>query len=128
MRFIGKSKIGKLSARKDKVYAQIRLPSQLADMIGERADIFETEHNGKRAFLLVTDQGVLENNTVLQPGTKVVKHGDENTYFQRLQALELEISELKSVLILNEVSSIHSIKKQKAEGEIRTRVVASTGP
>jgi hypothetical protein len=53
MRFIGTSKIGRLTAKKGKVYPQIRLPSQLADVIGEIADVFETERNGKRAFLLI---------------------------------------------------------------------------
>ncbi len=73
MQFIGKSKIGELSAKKDRVYAQIRPPSQLADMIGEIADIFETEHNGRRAFLLVTDQSVPNDSTVLQPDEKSCK-------------------------------------------------------
>jgi len=59
MRFIGKSKIGRLSAKKGKIYAQIRLPPQLADIIGDIADVFETEHDDKRAFLLVTKQSVL---------------------------------------------------------------------
>ena len=31
-------------------------------------------------------------------------------------------------LILNECDSLHGNQKSKAEGEIRTRVVASTGP
>jgi hypothetical protein len=54
MRFVGKSKIGRLSAKTDKIYPQIRLPPKLADTIGEIADVFETERNGKRAFLIVT--------------------------------------------------------------------------
>ncbi len=73
MRFVGTSKIGRLSAKKGKIYAQIRLPPHLADTIGEIADVFETERNGKRAFLLVTKQSVLDADSVLQPGTKVVK-------------------------------------------------------
>ncbi len=60
MRFVGKSKIGRLSAKKGKIYPQIRLPPHLADTIGEIADVFETERNGKRAFLLVTAKSVLE--------------------------------------------------------------------
>lgn len=62
MRFIGTSKIGRLSAKKGKVYPQIRLPPQLADIIGETADVFETERNGRRAFLLVTKRSVLSND------------------------------------------------------------------
>jgi hypothetical protein len=73
MRFVGKSKIGRLSAKKGKSYAQIRLPPYLADTIGEIADVFETERDGKRAFLLVTKQSVLVNDSVLQPDAEVVK-------------------------------------------------------
>lgn len=64
MRFVGKSKIGRLSAYKGKIYPQIRLPSFLADTIGQVADVFETEHDGKRAFLLVTKQSVLKADSV----------------------------------------------------------------
>jgi hypothetical protein len=77
MRFVGKSKIGRLSAKMGKTYAQIRLPPQCADTIGEIADIFETKHNGKRAFLVVTPNTVLDNNTVLQPSESVVKPCDD---------------------------------------------------
>ena len=73
IQYIGTSKIGRLSAKKDKIYAQIRLPPQLVGTIGQVADIFETKHNGKRAFLLVTNQSMLDDNTVLQFDEKVVK-------------------------------------------------------
>ena len=73
MRFIGKSKIGRLSAKKGKIYPQIRLPPHLADTIGEIADVFETERDGKRALLLITKQSVLDNDSVLQPDSEVVK-------------------------------------------------------
>ncbi len=59
MRFVGKSKISLLSAKKDKICPQIRLSPHLADTIGDIADVFETEFNGKRAFLIVTQQSVL---------------------------------------------------------------------
>jgi len=45
MRFVGKSKIGRLSAKKGKIYPQIRLPAHLGGIIGEVADVFETERN-----------------------------------------------------------------------------------
>jgi hypothetical protein len=61
------------SRKKEKIYPQIRLPPHLFDTIGEIADIFETERNGKRAFLLVTEQPVLDDDMVLQPNEKVVK-------------------------------------------------------
>ena len=95
MRFIGKSKIGRLSAKKGKVYPQIRLPPHLTDTIGEIADVFETELNSKRAFLLVTKQSMLESDKVLQPVKNVVKPDDEKDNNQRFKALESQITELK---------------------------------
>jgi hypothetical protein len=52
MRFIGTSKIGRLSAKEGKIYPQIRLPPHLANAIGEITDVFETERDGKRAFVV----------------------------------------------------------------------------
>ena len=95
MRFIGKSKIGRLSAKKGKIYPQIRLPTHLADTIGEIADVFETERNGKRAFLLVTDLSMLDSDTVLQPSEKVVKPYNKIDNDGRFLALESQINELK---------------------------------
>jgi hypothetical protein len=57
MQYIGKSKIGKLSA-KGIAYPQLRLPQKYSDTIGKIANLFETEHEGKRAFLIVTEQSV----------------------------------------------------------------------
>ena len=44
-----------------------------------------------------------------------------------VQQRESQITELRSLLILNENHSPRENRKQKAEGEIRTRVVVSTG-
>ncbi|MGZ4882013.1 MAG: hypothetical protein ACXV7G_13300, partial [Halobacteriota archaeon] len=52
--------------------------------------------------------------------------GRTPTLENRVSTLESEIAELKSSLLLNEGPKLHKIKKQRAEGEIRTRVVAST--
>ena len=123
MRFVGTSKIGRLSAKKGRIYAQIRLPPPLADMIGDIADVFETERDGKRAFLLVTNQHVLDNNMVLQPGEKVVKPDDEKDNDRRLKALESQISELRFLLLLNESTSFNKNRKEdvlNGLGRIRT--------
>jgi hypothetical protein len=120
MRFIGKSKIGRLSAKKGKIYPQIRLPTHLADTIGETTDVFETERNGKRAFLLVTNQNVLDNDMVLQPNEKVVKLNDEIDTDQRFKVLESQISELKSLLLLNESASFNETDKKGGPDAIRT--------
>jgi hypothetical protein len=112
MRFVGKSKIGRLSAKKGKIYPQIRLPPQLADTIGEIADVFETKRDGKRAFLIVTKQSVLDRDMVLQPDEEVVKIYDEIDHDQRFNALESQISELRLLLLLNESASLHKNKKE----------------
>jgi mRNA-degrading endonuclease RelE of RelBE toxin-antitoxin system len=119
MRFVSKSKIGRLSAKKGKIYAQIRLPPQFADTIGEVADVFETELNAKRAFLLVTKQSVLDDGKVLQHSEKVVKPADEIDNDQRLDALESQIAELKSIILSNESSCPHK-NETNGLGRIRT--------
>jgi len=112
MRSTGTSKIGPLSAKKGKVYPQIRLSPHLADAIGEIADVFETERDRKRAFLLVTKQCVVADDTVLQPNEKVVKPNAEKDNNQRFQELESQIRELRSLLLLNEGDCLHKNKKE----------------
>jgi hypothetical protein len=72
MQHIGKSKIGSLSARKGVKYPQLRLPQQCADVIGDTAEIFETESDGKRAFLIVTDQTMPKDDYVLKQNTDIL--------------------------------------------------------
>ena len=55
MKRVEKSKIGKLSA-KGIEYPPLRLPSQYLNTIGKTAEIYETERDSKRAFLIVTEQ------------------------------------------------------------------------
>jgi hypothetical protein len=114
--YIGKSKIGKLSAKKDKIYAQIRLPPQLIDAIREVADIFEIEHNGKRAFLLVINQSVLDDNMVLQPKTKVVKPYRKNNLEYSFSTLESAIEDVKSLIFQN-----NSLKENKSPKDVKTK-------
>jgi hypothetical protein len=113
MQFLNQVKIGRLSAKKGKIYPQIRLPLELADTIGEIADVFETEQNGTRAFLIVTKQRVANNNTILQPSAKVVKLHKEIDSDKRFKALESQIQELKS-LILENTKLLEHLSKNKA--------------
>src|SRR5665811_92009 len=99
MQLIGKSKIGSLSARKGVSYPQLRLPQQCADVIGHTADIFETESEGKRAFLIVIDQAMSNGDSVLKQREEVLKPLHKNDANARLSALESEISDLKSCLL-----------------------------
>ena len=73
VQYLGKSKIGTLSARKGIRYPQLRLPQQCSDVIGHTADILETESEGKRAFLIVTDQAMSKGDNVLKQNVDVLK-------------------------------------------------------
>ena len=119
MQLIGKSKIGSLSARKGVSYPQLRLPQQCADVIGHTADIFETESEGKRAFLIVIDQAMSNGDSVLKQREEVLKPLHKNDANARLSALESEISDLKSLLLLNESASFHETDKKGGPGGIR---------
>ena len=121
MQHVGKSKIGSLSARKGITYPQLRLPQQCADVIGHTADIFETESEGKRAFLIVIDKAMSNGDSVLKQREEVLKPLHKNDANARLSALESEISDLKSLLLLNESASFHETDKKGGPTEIRTQ-------
>ncbi|MGA3198297.1 MAG: hypothetical protein ABSD89_02710 [Halobacteriota archaeon] len=72
MQYSGKAKIGKLSA-KGFEYPQLRLPKQYSNIIGKTANIYEGEHEGKQAFLIVTERTVPNNDSVLKPSEEVLK-------------------------------------------------------
>ena len=73
MQQIGRSKIGSLSARKGMSYPQLRLPRTCIDAIGKTVNIFETESDGKRAFLMVIEEPMLSGDNVLKRGVDVLK-------------------------------------------------------
>ena len=98
MHYIGSSKIGALSAKRGMKYPQLRLPLEHSDAIGDIASIFETEHDGKRAFLVVTEREVLNVNTVLKQNDQVLKQQSYRGLDQRLSAIESQIAELKSLI------------------------------
>jgi len=98
---IRKSKIGKLSAKGNN-YPQLRLPRRYVNTVGEVADVFETEHEGKQAFLIVTEHSVPKEDTVLKPSEEVLKQRPLESLDQRLSALKSQIAELKSLLLEKE--------------------------
>jgi len=108
MQHIGKSKIGKLSA-KGNDYPQLRLPLQYANTVGEIADVFETEHEGKQAFLIVTEQSVPKEDTVLKPTEEVLKPCADLAWPLRKSFLKM------SIIPRNSQSQTHARKApQKA--------------
>ena len=63
MQLIGKSKIGKLSA-KGIDYPQLRLPKLYHDAAGKTACIYETELEGRQVFLIVTEHSAPKKDMV----------------------------------------------------------------
>ncbi len=113
MQRIGKSKVTKIQPKAGVVYPLIRLPKTYVDKIGKTAEIFETEHNKRRALAITfTEQ---ETSEVIQPDPKVIQPGGSNGMKSRILALEKEVSELKSLLLLNEGSEKLKNKKQTPE-------------
>ena len=112
------NKIGTHSSNPSHKYPIIRLPREFRDLIGKTATIYQTEQAGELAFVITIGESV---------GAICANLEQEETA-KRVDALESQIRELKSLLFSKEGSQEHKIRKSKAEGEIRTRVVASTGP
>jgi hypothetical protein len=121
MHYIGSSKIGPLSAKRGIRYPQLRLPLAHSDAIGDIASIFETEHEGKRAFLIVTEREVLNVNTVLKQNDQVLKPEAEASIEQRLSAIESQIAELKLLLFSTESDAFTKIKNRWARGDSNAR-------
>ncbi|MGZ4934550.1 MAG: hypothetical protein ACXV4C_09350 [Halobacteriota archaeon] len=117
MQYIGKSKVTKLNVKAGAVYPLIRLPKTYVDKIGEVAEIFETQHQDTRA-LFVTFRDHTPSK-VIQPAPKIIQLDSSDSVENRLSALETEISELNSALLLNESNSFHKNRKNSGPGRIR---------
>jgi len=82
MERIGETKIGKLTPKPHLTYPLIRLPPKFADIIGKKAQIFEIEYEGSKAFLIVVAE-------------EVIKTGDIE---KRVSGLEKQVEELKEIV------------------------------
>jgi len=126
MHYVGKSKISTLYAKRNTTYPQIRLPQQYSDVIGKIAHIFETEHNGDKAFLLVLKEEASSEpateleQKVLKLSSKVLKPHNENDIESRLAALESSIEELKTLIFPNNGLSNNQTPKEDGLDRIRT--------
>ena len=96
MRKIGSSRIGRHAPKPGFTYPTIRLPQERADIIGETVTLFETEHEGKRAFLVVTDNAVSQTVAQLSSGGIV-----PDTYNERLIELEKRIGDVEKRFLAN---------------------------
>ena len=88
MRYIGKSKISTLHSKPDISYPLIRLPQQYKHLIGETAQIFMTDYEGKGGFLILLEER--ENDS------KVVKQSLETRIESRVSVLESSIEAIES--------------------------------
>jgi hypothetical protein len=93
------------SSKPSHAYPIVRLPREFRELAGSQAEIYKTEHQGKLAFLVTVDKPV-DNSCLLAAETDTQS---------RLSGLESQIAELKSLLLLNESTSIQKIKKEAPE-------------
>ena len=118
MRRVGQSKVTKLSVKAGAVYPLIRLPKTYVDKIGKIAEIFETQHQDKRALLVTFDDP--KPAKVIQRASKIIQLDSSDSIEKRLSALEKEINELKPALLLNEQLNLNKNIKNDGLGRIRT--------
>jgi hypothetical protein len=74
----------------------IRLPQEYVQIIGQRADIYKTDHEGQPALLVVPFAEVSAQSTA-ESKSRVSKLDLETEVESRLSALESQIADLKSL-------------------------------
>ena len=120
MKLIGRSKISKINPKPNIVYPMIRLPQECADTIGMTATIYETECDGKKAFLITIGQDA-------DTATPVMKPELQNSLEKRLSDVESKINDLYSRLTGKESQKSCEIEIGNAALGIRTPVVGVKG-
>ena len=108
MQFIGKSKISTLHSKPDISYPLIRLPQQYKHLIGETAQLFITNHEGKKGFFILVEE--------TEDKGKVVKQSLETNLESCISALESSIDEMKELIFQNNL--IYSLQSSK-EGKTK---------
>lgn len=93
MKSIGKSKITRLSPKKDITYPLIRLPQSYTEIIGETAHIFKTEYNGKPVFILSLEEEFDGELQVIQPSSN-------SDLESRLQSVEIQLSLIQETIAI----------------------------
>ncbi len=119
MQYVGKSKISKLHPQPNTIYPLIRLPQQCADVIGETAHIFQTEHEGEKAFLILLKNKETTKRKVIK---EIIKSKPEIDLKSHLLAVESKIDDILELLFRNRDSKDHNLaKKQWARGDSNAR-------
>ena len=117
MNYIGKSKISKLSPKPNIHYPLLRLPQSSVDTIGEMASIYETEHEGNRAFLIVLDEDYCNK--------RVIQKNYTTNLEKRVSELETLIKEISGKIKSKEVKINPEIEINDTPDQIRTGVAGS---
>jgi hypothetical protein len=117
MQFIGKSKISKLRPQAHTVYPLIRLPQQCADVIGETAHIFQTEHEGEKAFLILLKNKETAKSKIIK---EFIKSKPEIELKSHLITFESKIDEVLELLFKNRDLMNNHIPKNNGLDRIRT--------
>ncbi len=112
MKLIGKSKVSKMNPKPNITYPFIRLPQDCGDVIGQTVGIYETEHEGRRAFMLV-----MSDNTTLP--TKVIQHTTNVHVEKRINELEFKID--KVIDYINQKEPQKSARIEWARRDSNTR-------
>ncbi len=99
MRYIGKSKISKLRPQPNTGYPLIRLPQQCAEVIGETAHIFQMEHEGEKAFLILLKSNETTKRKVIK---EFIKSKPEIDLKSHLITVESKIDEILTFLFNNQ--------------------------
>jgi hypothetical protein len=119
MRYLGKSKISKLHPQPNTIYPLIRLPQQCADVIGVTAHIFQTEHEGEKAFLILLNNRETAKRKIIK---EFIKSKPEIELKSHLITLESKIDEVYALLFKNrDLKSSQITKKQWARGDSNAR-------
>ncbi len=111
MRYIGKSKISTLHSKPDISYPLIRLPQQYKHLIGETAQIFMTDCEGRTGFLILLEER--------EDDSKVAKQSLETNIESRQSALESKIDKLVELNFQN--NELLEAKSPKKDGLDRIR-------
>jgi hypothetical protein len=114
MYYIEDSKIGNIHSKPNVKYPMIRLPKKYSKIIGQRAHVYQTDHDGQLAFLVVpyAEEG---RSSLAESKPRVSKPGLETTTYQRLSTIESKITELTSLILENTSCLQNQIKKEAPE-------------
>ena len=94
MKPIGKSKVSRQTSKKNAIYPFVRFPQGYEDLIGNTMTIYETEHEGRRAFLLVPYDETISAPKVIQPIAKL-------SIEKRIDGLETKINQVIDLINSN---------------------------